>query len=76
MKHEIPTAKGVSRRIRLQVERHGLTVAAAASSCELSKCSFEDYLYGKTMPGGVALLSLATGLRCSFSWLATGAGKA
>ena len=67
-----PTAAQVAKRIRLQVERHNLTIAKAAKDCGISNASFEDYLYAKSLPGAVALAGLAKGLRCPVGWLLTG----
>lgn len=67
-----PTGEDMGRRIRIQVERHNLTVKKAAYDCNLSQATFETYLYGKSMPGSVALASLARGLRCTSDWLLTG----
>lgn len=68
----LPTPDRMARRIRLQVERHNFTVPKAALACNLSQATFETYLYGKNMPGAVALASLAKGLRCSADWLLGG----
>lgn len=68
----MPTPGGVARRIRIQVERHGLTVARASALCGLSQASFETYLYGKSLPGAEALAHLANGLRCTADWLLFG----
>ncbi|OYU38633.1 MAG: hypothetical protein CFE33_15190 [Pseudorhodobacter sp. PARRP1] len=69
-----PTPEEVGKRIRIQVERYNYTVPKAAMACNLSQATFEAYLYGKNMPGGVALTGLARGLRCSADWLLTGEG--
>lgn len=69
-----PTPEEVGKRIRIQVERYNFTVPKAAMACNLSQATFEGYLYGKNMPGGVALTGLARGLRCSADWLLTGEG--
>ena len=71
----IPTPEEIGKRIRIQVERYGFTVPKAAVACNLSQASFETYLYGKSMPGAVALSGLARGLRCSADWLLTGEGS-
>lgn len=71
-----PTPDAVASRIRIQVERFKLTVPKAALACNLSQATFETYLCGKSMPGGVALSSLAKGLRCSVDWLLTGEAAA
>ena len=71
-----PCPAGIARRIRLQVERHNLSVPKAALACNLSQASFETYLYGKNMPGAVALASLANGLRCTADWLLFGEPQA
>ncbi|NTT86903.1 helix-turn-helix domain-containing protein [Tabrizicola fusiformis] len=67
-----PTAGAVGRRIRIQIERYGLTVARAARECDMSVPSLETYLYGKSLPGAFALANLANGLRCSADWLLFG----
>ncbi len=69
--HEV-TPDRVAARIRIQVERLGLTVPKAASASNLSQASFETYLYGKNLPGAVALAGLARGLHCSADWLLSG----
>lgn len=71
-----PTPQEVGKRIRVQVERYDFTVPKAAVACNLSQATFETYLYGKNMPGGVALTGLARGLRCSADWLLTGEASA
>lgn len=71
----MPTPGGVARRIRIQVERHNLTVASAAAKCSISQASFETYLYGKSLPGAEALAHLAKGLRCTTDWLLFGGAK-
>lgn len=68
----VPTADAVGRRIRIQIERYGLTVARAARECDMSVPSLETYLYGKSLPGSFALANLANGLRCSTDWLLFG----
>ena len=72
----LPTPEAMGRRIRLQVERHNLSVPKAALACNLSQASFETYLYGKNMPGALALASLAHGLCCTADWLLFGEGVA
>lgn len=67
-----PTTDAVARRIRLQIERHALTVPKAAAACNMSVPSLESYLYGKSLPGAFALANLAEGLRCSTDWLLFG----
>lgn len=67
-----PTPDGVARRIRLQIKRHNLTTPQAAVLCDLSVRSLEKYVYGKSLPGAVALAALAHGLDCSTDWLLTG----
>ncbi len=67
-----PTPEGIACRIRLQVESYNMTVPKAALACNLSQASFETYLYGKNMPGAVALAGLAKGLCCSADWLLFG----
>lgn len=67
-----PTPKIMARRIRVQMERHNMTVPKAALACNLSQATFETYLYGKNLPAAVALASLARGLRCSSDWLLGG----
>ena len=64
-----PTAERMGKRIRIKVEALSLTVPKAASACNLSQATFETYLYGKNMPGPVALVGLAHGLRCTADWL-------
>jgi transcriptional regulator with XRE-family HTH domain len=76
MTEPVPTPDGIARRIRLQVERYNLSVPKAALACNLSQASFETYLYGKNMPGALALASLANGLRCPVGWLLTGEFRA
>lgn len=68
----LPTPDRMARRIRIQLERFNMTVPKAALACNLSQATFETYLYGKNMPGAVALASLAKGLRCSADWLLGG----
>lgn len=68
----VPTAEGIASRIDIQVKRYGLTIPKAALACNLSQATFETYLYGKHMPGSVALISLSRGLKCPVGWLLTG----
>lgn len=67
-----PTPQDIARRIKIKVEHHNLTVPKAALACNLSQATFETYLYGKNMPGAVALAGLAHGLRCTADWLLRG----
>ena len=70
-----PSPKQIGARIRIQLERHDLTVPKAAAACGLSQPSFETYLYGKNSPGASALAGLAHGLRCSADYLLFGMPK-
>lgn len=72
MNNDQPTAAQIAKRIRLQVERHNLTIAKASETCGISNATFEDYLYARHMPGSVALAALAKGLCCPVGWLLTG----
>ena len=69
---DAPSAAGIGKRVRIQIERLNLTVPKAALACNLSQASFETYLYGKNMPGALAISALAKGLRCSTDWLLSG----
>lgn len=66
------TAERLGRRVRSRVEVCGLTVPKAAEACDMSKASFEDYLYGKHLPGALAVAALSKGLRCSADYLLFG----
>lgn len=70
-----PTPHKIGQRIRLQMERHDMTVPKAAAACALPQPSLEEYLYGKSMPGAEALAALAKGLRCSSDYLLFGVPK-
>lgn len=66
------TPLGVGQRIRVQMQRHNMTVPRAAQDSNLPQATFETYLYGRSLPGAVALVGLAKGLRCSTDWLLNG----
>lgn len=60
---------GLDSRLRTMLQVRNLSIAKAAENCGLSTPSFETYLYGKSLPGAAALLSIAKGLGCSVDWL-------
>lgn len=66
------TAKHMGMRIRSRVEVCGFTVPKAAAACDMSQSSFEEYLYGKSLPGALALVALSKGLRCPSDYLLFG----
>lgn len=65
-------ALALGKRIRTQMQVLNLTVARAAEVCDLPKPSFEDYLYGKSLPGAESLVGLSRGLGCTTDWLLFG----
>lgn len=71
MSNEVTPARD-GARIRIQMERHNMTVPKAALASNLSQASFEIYLYGRSVPGAIALAGLAKGLRCTADWLLNG----
>lgn len=66
------TPTHVAARIRHQMEQHKMTVPKAAFASNLSQATFETYLYGRSLPGAVALAGLAKGLRCTADYLLNG----
>lgn len=66
-------AVAIATRIRTRMQIHNLTVLKAAGLCGLPKPTFEEYLYGKSLPGAAALVALSRGLGCTTDWLLFGA---
>jgi hypothetical protein len=72
----MPTPERVSKRIKFRLDELQLTITGGAKACGLSQPSFEGYVYGANMPGGLALAALAHGLKCSVDWLLLGETRA
>lgn len=65
----MPTAASISARLRLLIEQNDITVSSAARASRLSQATFESYLYGRCLPGALALAAICNGLNCSADWL-------
>lgn len=68
------SAAGFSHRLRDARIRSGLTIAEAATACQIPMPTLEAYLYRQHLPTASALFKIAVGLGVSSDWLLFGDG--
>lgn len=65
----------VQARLKLLISELGFNIKDFAGRCAIPYHTVQDYLAGKSMPGGENLQKIATEFRVSVDWLLTGEGN-
>lgn len=65
----------VFERLKIIIDNSGLNIKDFAKKCDIPYRTMQDYLAGKSMPGGDNLQKITTFSRASIDWLLTGEGE-